>query len=105
MGLAREQVPGAARALRRRTPRTLLRYIVLSTIDERWKDHLYDLDHLKASIGFRGWGQKDPLIEYKQEAFDMFVDLMTDIQSSIARLLFRARLGGARRHAACRASR
>jgi preprotein translocase subunit SecA len=70
----------------------LLRYIVLSTIDERWKDHLYDLDSLKASIGFRGWGQKDPLIEYKREAFDMFVDLMTDIHSSIARLLFRARI-------------
>jgi preprotein translocase subunit SecA len=65
---------------------SLLRYVVLSTIDERWKDHLYDLDHLKASIGFRGWGQKDPLIEYKREAFDMFVDLLTDIQSSIARL-------------------
>jgi preprotein translocase subunit SecA len=70
----------------------LLRYIVLSTIDERWKDHLYDLDHLKASIGFRGWGQKDPLIEYKREAYEMFVDLLTDIQSSISRLLFRARL-------------
>ncbi len=70
---------------------SLLRFIVLSTIDERWKDHLYDLDHLKASIGFRGWGQKDPLIEYKREAFEMFVDLMTDLQSSAARLLFRAR--------------
>jgi preprotein translocase subunit SecA len=64
---------------------SLLRFVVLSTIDERWKDHLYDLDHLKASIGFRGWGQKDPLIEYKKEAYDMFVDLMTDIQSSVAR--------------------
>ncbi|HET8655552.1 MAG TPA: preprotein translocase subunit SecA, partial [Longimicrobiaceae bacterium] len=73
----------------------LLRYIVLSTIDERWKDHLYDLDQLKASIGFRGWVQKDPLIEYKQEAYDMFVDLMTDITSSIARLLFRARVEAA----------
>jgi preprotein translocase subunit SecA len=71
---------------------SLLRYVVLSTIDERWKDHLYDLDHLKASIGFRGWGQKDPLIEYKKEAYEMFVDLLTDIQSSIARMLFRARL-------------
>ncbi|HEX5520453.1 MAG TPA: SEC-C metal-binding domain-containing protein, partial [Longimicrobiaceae bacterium] len=71
---------------------SLLRFIVLSTIDEKWKDHLYDLDHLKASIGFRGWGQKDPLIEYKKEAFDMFVDLMTDLQMSIARLVFRAHL-------------
>ncbi|MGI9188764.1 MAG: preprotein translocase subunit SecA [Longimicrobiaceae bacterium] len=70
----------------------LLRFIVLSTIDEKWKDHLYDLDSLKASIGFRGWGQKDPLIEYKQEAFDMFVDLMQDLHSSITRLVFRARL-------------
>jgi preprotein translocase subunit SecA len=70
----------------------LLRHIVLSTIDERWKDHLYDLDHLKASIGFRGWGQKDPLIEYKKEAYEMFVDLLTDMRSSVARTLFRARL-------------
>ena len=70
----------------------LLRFIVLQTIDQKWKDHLYDLDHLKASIGFRGWGQKDPLIEYKKEAFDMFVDLVTDVQASIARLFFRAQL-------------
>jgi len=71
---------------------SLLRYVVLSTIDERWKDHLYDLDHLKASIGFRGWGQKDPLVEYKKEAYEMFVDLLTEIQSSVSRLLFRARV-------------
>jgi preprotein translocase subunit SecA len=70
----------------------LLRLVVLSTIDDKWKEHLYDLDHLKASIGFRGWGQKDPLVEYKKEAFDMFVDLMTDLQSSIAKLVFRAQL-------------
>jgi preprotein translocase subunit SecA len=69
----------------------LLRWITLSTIDEKWKDHLYDLDHLKASIGFRGWGQKDPLIEYKKEAYDMFVDLMRDLQASVARLVFRVR--------------
>jgi preprotein translocase subunit SecA len=70
----------------------LLRFILLSTIDERWKEHLYDLAHLKASIGFRGWGQKDPLIEYKKEAFDMFVDLMTDLETNIAKLLFKANL-------------
>jgi preprotein translocase subunit SecA len=70
----------------------VLRFVVLSTIDEKWKDHLYDLDHLKASIGFRGWGQKDPLLEYKKEAYDMFEDLMTDIYSSIARFVFRAQL-------------
>ncbi|HEX2094459.1 MAG TPA: preprotein translocase subunit SecA, partial [Longimicrobiaceae bacterium] len=70
----------------------VLRFIVLATIDEKWKDHLYDLDHLKASIGFRGWGQKDPLVEYKKEAYDMFVDLMRDLRLSIARFFFRAQL-------------
>ncbi|MGH7458859.1 MAG: preprotein translocase subunit SecA [Longimicrobiaceae bacterium] len=73
----------------------LLRFIVLSAIDEKWKDHLYDLDHLKASIGFRGWGQKDPLIEYKKEAFEMFVELIEEMQSSVAKLFFRARLSAA----------
>jgi preprotein translocase subunit SecA len=70
----------------------VLRFIVLSTIDEKWKDHLYDLDHLKASIGFRGWGQKDPLVEYKAEAYDMFEDMMTDLYLSAARFAFRAQI-------------
>ncbi|HEX2210978.1 MAG TPA: SEC-C metal-binding domain-containing protein, partial [Longimicrobium sp.] len=73
----------------------VLRFVVLSTIDEKWKDHLYDLDHLKASIGFRGWGQKDPLLEYKKEAYDMFEDLMTDMYASIAKFVFRAQLAPA----------
>jgi preprotein translocase subunit SecA len=70
----------------------VLSYVLLGVIDEKWKDHLYDLDHLKASIGFRGWGQKDPLIEYKKEAYDMFVDLMRDIRKSVSSLVFRAQL-------------
>ncbi|HEY0037710.1 MAG TPA: hypothetical protein VGB66_13525, partial [Longimicrobium sp.] len=70
----------------------VLRFVVLNTIDEKWKDHLYDLDHLKASIGFRGWGQKDPLLEYKKEAYDMFEDLMTDLYQSAARFVYRAQL-------------
>jgi len=68
-------------------------YIMLSVIDGKWKDHLYDLDHLKASIGFRGWGQKDPLIEYKKEAYEMFVDLMNDLRGTVGNLLFKAQLG------------
>jgi preprotein translocase subunit SecA len=67
----------------------VLSYVLLNTIDQKWRDHLYDLDHLKASIGFRGWGQKDPLIEYKQEAYSMFVDLMSDIRKQVASLTFR----------------
>jgi preprotein translocase subunit SecA len=70
----------------------ILSWILLGIIDGKWRDHLYDLDHLKASIGFRGWGQKDPLIEYKQEAYSMFVDLMRDIRKSVATLTFRAQI-------------
>jgi preprotein translocase subunit SecA len=70
----------------------ILSWILLSVIDEQWRDHLYDLDHLKASIGFRGWGQKDPLIEYKQEAYEMFVDLLRDIRKKVSGLVFRAQL-------------
>ena len=68
-------------------------YIMLSVIDGKWKDHLYDLDHLKASIGFRGWGQKDPLVEYKKEAYEMFVDLMGDLRTTVAGLTFKAQIG------------
>jgi preprotein translocase subunit SecA len=57
----------------------LLRYVMLNVLDEKWKDHLYDLDQLRNSIHYRSWGQKDPLIEYKQEAYTMFVDLMNDV--------------------------
>ena len=68
-------------------------FIMLSVIDDKWKDHLYDLDHLKASISFRGWGQKDPLVEYKKEAYEMFVDLMADIRKTISNYFFRAQFG------------
>jgi preprotein translocase subunit SecA len=71
----------------------IMSFIMLSVIDEKWKDHLYDLDHLKASIGFRGWGQKDPLVEYKKEAYEMFVDLMTDLRQTLSSYFFRAQFG------------
>jgi preprotein translocase subunit SecA len=60
----------------------VLSQVMLSVLDERWKDHLYDLDQLRNAIQYRAWGQKDPLVEYKREAFDMFQDLMHDIQST-----------------------
>ncbi len=71
----------------------VMSYIMLSVIDDKWKDHLYDLDHLKASIGFRGWGQKDPLVEYKKEAYDMFVDLMADLRKTVSTYVYRAQFG------------
>jgi len=61
-----------------------LAHIMLSVIDEKWKDHLYDLDQLRAAIQFRAWGQKDPLVEYKQEAFEMFKGLIDDLRSTFA---------------------
>jgi preprotein translocase subunit SecA len=62
----------------------LLSQIMLTVLDEKWKDHLYDLDQLRNAIQYRAWGQKDPLIEYKQEAFDLFADLMKDIHQAFA---------------------
>jgi preprotein translocase subunit SecA len=55
---------------------------MLSVIDEKWKDHLYDLDQLRAAIQYRAWGQKDPLVEYKGEAYEMFVGLMHDLRTT-----------------------
>ena len=70
----------------------VLRFIVLSVLDEKWKDHLYDLDHLRSSIQFRSWGQKDPLVEYKKDAYEMFVSLIADIRQTVANRFFRARI-------------
>jgi preprotein translocase subunit SecA len=56
---------------------------MLNVLDEKWKDHLYDLDQLRASIHYRSWGQKDPLVEYKQDAYGMFVDLMHDLSQHV----------------------
>ena len=66
--------------------------VMLNVLDEKWKDHLYDLDQLRAAIHYRSWGQKDPLIEYKQEAYTMFVDLMDDIHHTFAERFLRAQL-------------
>jgi preprotein translocase subunit SecA len=60
----------------------ILSQVMLAVLDEKWKDHLYDLDQLRNAIQYRAYGQKDPLIEYKREAFEMFEDLMRDIQAT-----------------------
>ncbi|MFN2400338.1 MAG: preprotein translocase subunit SecA [Gemmatimonadaceae bacterium] len=70
----------------------LLALVMLNVIDEKWKDHLYDLDQLRAAIHYRSWGQKDPLIEYKQEAFSMFEELMADIANTFAERFLRVQL-------------
>ncbi len=67
----------------------LLSHVMLTVLDEKWKDHLFELDHLRHGIQYRAWGQKDPLIEYKREAFEMFVDLMNDIKSTFTERFFK----------------
>ncbi len=64
------------------------RMILLQVIDTRWKDHLLEMDHLKEGIGLRGYGQKDPLIEYKKEGFNMFQSLLDRIEEDAVRYLF-----------------
>ncbi len=64
------------------------KWIMLETIDQAWKQHMINIDHLKEGIGLRGWGQKNPLIEYKKEAFDMFEEMMRQIRLDIVRHVF-----------------
>ena len=64
------------------------RMIMLSVIDQQWKDHLLDMDHLKEGIGLRGYGQHDPLVEYKRESFDMFEAMMQRFQEDTVRYLY-----------------
>src|SRR5260221_4039626 len=62
--------------------------VMLNVIDNQWKDHLLSMDHLKEGIGLRGYGQKDPLIEYKKESFTLFQDMMDRIEDETIRYLF-----------------
>jgi preprotein translocase subunit SecA len=64
------------------------RMIMLSVLDQQWKDHLLNMDHLKEGIGLRGYGQKDPLVEYKRESFDMFEAMMQRFQEDTSRYLY-----------------
>jgi len=68
------------------------RVILLHTLDSRWKDHLYAMDSLKEGIGLRGYGQKDPLIEYKREAFEMFEGLIHRVKEEVAKLILKLQI-------------
>jgi preprotein translocase subunit SecA len=67
----------------------LERYAVLSVIDEKWKEHLREMDDLKEGIGLRAYGQKDPLLEYKSESFHLFMDLLTSLRNEIVSFCFK----------------
>jgi preprotein translocase subunit SecA len=68
--------------------RTYERIIMLNIIDAQWKDHLLSLDHLKQGIGLVGYGQKDPLVEYKKQSFDLFQEMLDRIDTTTIRSLF-----------------
>ena len=68
--------------------RALERYLLLQIIDQRWREHLYDMDYLREGIHLRGFAQIDPLVAYKNEGFTLFQDLMNTIWSDFARMIY-----------------
>jgi len=95
--VARFIVQGVRRAYELKTSfedpeqlKVLERYTILSAVDRLWQEHLYEMDSLRYSIGLRGYGQRDPLIEYNAEAYKLFQDLMTNIKSEICHNIFRS---------------
>jgi preprotein translocase subunit SecA len=66
------------------------RFTILSAIDKLWQEHLYEMDSLRYSIGLRGYGQRDPLVEYKAEAFKIFDELMVNVKTEICHNIFRS---------------
>lgn len=72
--------------------RRIEKIVLLQVVDTQWKDHLLAMDHLKEGIGLRGYGQKDPLIEYKREGFDLFNDMAARIKADTVERLFKIQL-------------
>ena len=68
--------------------RALERYLLLQIIDNRWREHLYDMDYLREGIHLRGFAQIEPIVAYKNEAFELFSDLMSSIWPDFARMVF-----------------
>ena len=68
--------------------RELERRVVLSVLDRKWREHLYEMDYLREGIGLRGYGQRDPLVEYQREGYDMFGAMMEGIKEESVGNLF-----------------
>src|SRR5688500_8885338 len=68
--------------------REIERLVLLSVIDNRWREHLYEMDYLQEGIGLRAVGQRDPLVEYQREGFDMFIQMQETIKEDFARYIF-----------------
>lgn len=70
------------------------RILYLQILDNSWREHLYSMDTLKTGIGLRGYNQKDPLVEYKKESYNMFMELIVSVKHEIIKVLFTLRLRG-----------
>ena len=93
-----DQAKGVYKARESLVPEDVIReferFVILRTIDEKWKDHLYAMDQLREGINLRAYGQKNPLLEYKSEGFKMFQEMMADMNSVTIQRLFRTQIQG-----------
>jgi preprotein translocase subunit SecA len=87
-GMAMERYDARERALGEELMGALERFLLLQIIDERWREHLFDMDYLREGIHLRGFAQIDPLVAYKNEAFTLFGDLMNSVWADYTRLIF-----------------
>ena len=69
--------------------RRIEQWVMLQVIDTKWKDHLYAMDHLREGIGYRVYGQQDPLVEYQHEAYEMFTQMIQSIRAETVKLIYR----------------
>ena len=97
MGLFGQLLPDIAKALFPELPeaeqlRELERVILLKVIDQKWMDHIDDMDQLRQGIGLQAYGQRDPRVEYKMQAYEMFDNMINNIQETTVRLLYHVRI-------------
>ena len=90
--VAEEQYEQREAELPTEVMRDVERFLLLQIIDQRWREHLYDMDYLREGIHLRGFAQIEPLVAYKNEAFDLFRDLINSIWDDFARLIFRVQI-------------
>jgi preprotein translocase subunit SecA len=91
-GAVKERYAQRERELGTELLRALERHEMLIVIDQQWKDHLLSIDHLKEGIGLRGYGQRDPLTEYKREAFDLFQDMADRVKAAVVERVFKVQV-------------
>jgi preprotein translocase subunit SecA len=89
---AQEIIVNGARQFLRSELTELEKYVLLQIYDSTWKDHLYAMDHLKGSVGLRGFAEKDPKMEYKREGFRMFQEMLSNIRDKVTNIIFKAQL-------------